>query len=84
MRSKESNRQQAILKLERDLLNGPYHCFCYHVKCSTDFCKTAQQSATSEMQSTPPDNDSTSNFHDSSSTSADITTASDSQHDNQN
>ena len=37
MRSKESNRQQAILKLERDLLNGPYHCFGYHAKCSTDF-----------------------------------------------
>ena len=44
MRSKESNKQAAIVKLQQDLLNGPLHCFGCHTNCSTDFCKTAQQS----------------------------------------
>ena len=42
MRSKETNRAEAIKKLEKDLLNGPLHCFGFHDKCSTDFCKTAK------------------------------------------
>ena len=44
MRSKETNQQQAIANLRKDLLNGPLHCFGFHSKCSTDFCKTVQQS----------------------------------------
>ena len=42
MRSKETNQQQAIVNLRKDLLNGPLHCFGFHSKCSIDFCKTAQ------------------------------------------
>ena len=42
-RSSETNRHEAIIKLERDLLNGPLHCFGYHSKCSTDFCTTVKQ-----------------------------------------
>ena len=44
MRSKESDRSSAIAKLQKDLMNAPYHCFGGHSKCSTDFCKTAQKS----------------------------------------
>ena len=43
MRSKESDKQTAIRKLQHDLMNIPYHCFGYHEKCSADFCKTKQQ-----------------------------------------
>ena len=41
--SSETNQHEAIIKLERNLLNGPLHCFGYHSKCSTDFCTTAKQ-----------------------------------------
>ena len=44
MRSKETNQQQAIANLRKDLLNGPLHCFGFHSKCSTDFCKIVQRS----------------------------------------
>ena len=44
-RSSEDNRHEAIIKLERDLLNSPLHCFGYHSKCSADFCTTAKQLA---------------------------------------
>ena len=44
MRSQEQDRPVAISKLQKDLMNGPLHCFGYHTKCSPDFCKTAQQS----------------------------------------
>ena len=57
MRSKESDKQHAVLKLQNDLLNGPLHCFGCHIKCSTDFCKSIQQSKNlhtlSSSQSTP-------------------------------
>jgi len=43
MRSQEEDRQQAIQKLQEDLMNLPLHCFGYHANCSPDFCKTAQQ-----------------------------------------
>ncbi len=42
MRSKESNRKEAVAKLNKDLLNGPYHCFGIHTHCSTNFCSVAQ------------------------------------------
>ena len=44
MRSKDTNRKQAIKSLERDLLNGPYHCFGQHDRCSPDFCSTVRHS----------------------------------------
>ena len=44
-RNNEKNRREAIIKLEKDLLNGPLHCFGYHSKCSTDFCTTAKELA---------------------------------------
>ena len=34
-RSNEHNRYEAIIKLEKDLLNSPLHCFGYHSKCSS-------------------------------------------------
>lgn len=43
MRSGESNRAKAIKLLEKDLINGPYHCFGDHCNCSLDFCKVAQK-----------------------------------------
>ena len=43
MRSKETNRSQALRSLERDLINGPYHCFGHHSRCSPDFCSTARE-----------------------------------------
>ena len=44
-RSNEKNQREAIIKLEKDLLNGPLHCFGYHSKCSIDFCTTAKELA---------------------------------------
>ena len=43
--SNESNRCEAIIKLEKDLLNSPLHCFGYHSKCSVDFCTTEKELA---------------------------------------
>ena len=37
MRSKEVDRKKAVKLLERDLRNGPYHCFGIHDQCSSDF-----------------------------------------------
>ncbi len=42
MRSKVSNRKEAVAKLNKDLLNGPYHCCGIHTHCSTNFCSVAQ------------------------------------------
>ena len=52
MSSKENNRPEAIKKLQKDLINGPLHCFGYHEKCSTDFCKTAKKLNTSDLTHT--------------------------------
>jgi len=83
MRSKESDRHQAILKLERDLLNGPYHCFGYHTKCSIDFCKTAQQSAQHSILPSSSDIEATSTLqgNNSSNTFTDASATSDCQQD---
>ncbi len=43
MRSREPNRKTAIKRLERDLINGPNHCFGIHDACSSDFCSTAKK-----------------------------------------
>ena len=45
----------AVVKLRKDLINGPLHCFGYHTKCSTDFCKVKQNShpSSSNMSSLP-------------------------------
>ena len=43
MRSQESDKLQAVKKLQHDLLNSPLHCFGCHSNCSPDFCKTVQQ-----------------------------------------
>ena len=52
MRSKENNHPKAIKKLQKDLINGPLHCFGYHEKCSTDFCKTAKKLHASDLNYT--------------------------------
>lgn len=44
MRSKEPDRKKAIELLERDLINGPLHCFGEHDRCSPDFCSTGGHS----------------------------------------
>ena len=43
MRSQEEDTRQAVKSLERDLINGPRHCFGYHDNCSADFCSTARE-----------------------------------------
>ena len=43
MRSKEPDKGKAIKLLERDLQNGPYHCFGQHEQCSADFCLSAKE-----------------------------------------
>ena len=50
MRSKEPDRKKAIKLLERDLINGPLHCFGQHDQCSPDFCSTAQEKAQQQQQ----------------------------------
>ena len=37
MHSKESYTTRAVKLLERDLQNGPYHCFGRHERCSSNF-----------------------------------------------
>ena len=57
MRSKEKDRAKAIKLLERDLKNGPFHCFGVHDNCSPDFCtNTSGQSTTSDNTSSHSDN----------------------------
>ena len=55
MRSQENDKRMAVVKLRKDLINGPLHCFGYHKKCSTDFCKVKQNShpSSSNMSSLP-------------------------------
>ena len=43
MRSKECDTSQALRSLEKDLVNGPLHCFGHHDHCSNDFCSTARE-----------------------------------------
>ena len=43
MCSKESDTSQALRSLEKDLINGPLHCFGHHDHCSPDFCSTARE-----------------------------------------
>ena len=43
MRSKEADRNQALRSLERDMINGPLHCFDHHHRCCPDFCTTAKE-----------------------------------------
>ena len=52
MRSQEADVVGAIKNLEKDLRNGPLHCFGIHTKCSADFCKTARHSEVSLLNST--------------------------------
>ena len=61
MRSKEPDRKKAVKLLERDLINGPRHCFGFHDQCSPDFCLTARgtQCSPGTRPSEEPDNSST-------------------------
>ena len=43
MRSKESDTSQVLRSLEKDLINGPLHCFGHYDHCSPDFCSTARE-----------------------------------------
>lgn len=45
MRSQEADCAAAVKKLEKDLQNGPFHCFGQHSKCSPDFCRIAREKA---------------------------------------
>ncbi len=59
MRSKEPDRKKAVKLLERDLINGPNHCFGIHDACSSDFCSTTSASDTHESaeDNEDPDDD---------------------------
>ncbi len=54
MRSKEKDQGKALSLLQRDLRNGPLHCFGFHRNCSTDFCTTAQKNTSMTSSSVPP------------------------------
>ena len=43
MRSRETDRSQAVKKLKADLRNGPHHCFGMHDNCNADFCATVRE-----------------------------------------
>ncbi len=53
MRSKEKDQGKALSLLQRDLRNGPLHCFGFHRNCSTDFCTTAQKNTSMTSNSVP-------------------------------
>ena len=44
--------KEAVKLLERDLKNGPSHCFGFHDNCSPDFCLTARERATPQASLT--------------------------------
>jgi hypothetical protein len=50
MRSKNEDQRKAVRLLEQDLINGPFHCFGYHQRCSIDFCKVARKRGESALQ----------------------------------
>ena len=52
MRSKEPDANKALQLLERDLINGPLHCFGHHNNCSPDFCLAAKNRLQQEPQGT--------------------------------
>ena len=52
MRSKGGDPKKAVKLLERDLKNGPSHCFGFHDNCSPDFCLTARERATPQASLT--------------------------------
>ena len=54
MRSQETDKVQAVKKLQHDLLNSPLHCLGIHSKCIPDFCRTQQQVQQPQQQQTPP------------------------------
>ena len=43
MRNQEADVATAVKKLERDLINSPFHCFGQHEGCSSAFCQTARE-----------------------------------------
>ncbi len=57
MRSQESDVAKALKKLERDLINGPFHCFGQHEKCSSDFCETAKEKEQEPLRSSDDGNE---------------------------
>jgi len=64
IRSKELGTRKAIRKLQRDLMNGPLHCFGYHTRCNDDFCKTAPNKKANINSNTAPDASLPDQFHD--------------------
>ena len=55
LRSKDPDTANTVKLLERDLLNGPYHCFGHHNGCSPDFCVTAQERVEASSSDTSGD-----------------------------
>ncbi len=43
MRSKDPDRFKAMKQLEKDLINGPLHCFGQHDKCSRSTAREKEQ-----------------------------------------
>ncbi len=48
---------KALKKLERDLINGPFHCFGQHKKCRSDFCQTAKEKEQEPLRSSDDGNE---------------------------
>ena len=59
LRSKDPDRKKTVKLLERDLLNGPRHCFGIHDGCSSDFYSAAKQSDLPVVPSTSSGRDAT-------------------------
>lgn len=55
MRSKEPDTAKALKQLQKDLRNGPYHCFGHHDGCSPDFCLTAKERVETSSSSVTTD-----------------------------
>ena len=70
MRSKESNRASAILKLKKDIKNSINHVLGIHTNCSQDFCKVQQEKYSN------PNNTKVSSNTDSVPTSSDVDSSS--------
>ena len=69
MRSTEADVHKGVKLLERDLINGPLHCFGHHDKFSHEFCTTARQKQTSTIQDTGHSTSSSDGFLDEESDS---------------
>ena len=70
MRSEETNKTEAVKKLQADLRNGPYHCFGIHDNCRPDFCTTVRENQQQDESNSQCNDTSDENADDLSSIAA--------------